>query len=223
MHIIIAGGGSLGTALVEKLTLSKNDVVVVDESKEACDELYASFGIETIMGNATRINVLKEAGLDKTDAVISTIRKDDVNLAITSLAKSSAVPEIIILMRRKSYFEAYRTTGATRILNMADRLVDDVMQQIEKPAVRRVARLGNGAVEVFLINIPQDAKIAGKSVSKIASSKKMPVESIIAGIFDKDTKEYKIPRGDTRIEGDSNIFVITKPEKVNETAAYLMK
>ncbi|MDA3792438.1 MAG: TrkA family potassium uptake protein [Elusimicrobia bacterium] len=223
MYIIIAGGGTLGTELIEKLALTKHDIVLIDSDKNVCDSIFAEYGIEAVHGAITRLATLKSAGISKADVLISTIRKDDVNLALSSLAKSCGVPEIIVLMHRKGYIEAYRNSGATRILGYVDTLVSEILYQIEKSPIKRVTMLGKGAVEIFIVTIPEKGKLAGRTVSDIASSPKLPQESIIAGVYNEETEEFKIARGNTKIEGGASLFVLTKPELVKETARYLIK
>ncbi len=223
MYVIIAGGGALGIELVKKFTESKKDVVVIDIHKENCDDLYASYGIEAVCGNATNISVLKAAGIEKADAVIATMRSDADNLAFTVLARSFAIPEIIVRMNNKSYLEAYKTAGVTKVLHVIDTLVDDIVHQVEKPKVQTVAKLGDGAVELFIIRVPENGKIVGKTVSEIASHRELTEESIIAGIFNVKEKDFIVPRGNTKIQGEADLFVITKPDLVERTAKYLLR
>lgn len=46
-------------------------------------------------------------------------------------------------------------------------------------------------------------------------------ESIIAGVYNEKTKEFKIPRGNTKIEQGMDLFVITKSELIKKTSKYL--
>lgn len=223
MYVVIAGGGTAGFELVQELVRTKHEIVVIDQDKENCDELFAAFGIETVLGNATRISVLKAAGIERADAVVATMRSDADNLAFSVLAKRYVVPEIIVRMNKKSYFEAYQTVGVTRVMNEVDAFVRDVVYQIDKPKVKPIARLGEGAVELFLVRIGEKARIVGKTVSEIASDKGLPQESIIAGIYEIEGNEFKIPRGNTKIIGETELFVITKPDLVSKTARYLMR
>jgi trk system potassium uptake protein TrkA len=223
MYIIIAGGGSLGTELVKKFMEKKKDIVVIDNDKEICDDLYAAFGVETVCGDATNISVLKAAGIEKADAAIATMRNDAVNLAFSVLVKSFSVPEIVIRMDKKSYYEAYKTSGVSKIVSAVDTLVDEIADQVEKPEIQTVAKLGDGAVEIFIVRVPTDGKLVGKTISEVASNRRLPEESIIAGIFDTNENDFKVPRGNTKIPGDSDLFVITKPELVQKTAKYLIQ
>jgi len=222
MYIIIAGAGALGFELVRRLIKTKKELVVIDNNKERCDDLFSAFGTETIYGDATRIPVLKSAGIQKADMVIATMRDDAANLSFSVLAKSFSVPEIIVRMNNISYKEAYKTVGVSQILSVVDNLVEDILYFVEKPDIQRVARLGDGSVEIFIVKVPTNGKITGKNISEIASNKQLPEESIIAGVYEKNTNQFKIPRGNTIINGDSELFVITKPELVKKTARYLM-
>ena len=223
MYIIIAGGGSLGAELVKRLIEMRQEIVVIDNDKEACDDLFAAYGVETIFGNATKMSVLQAAGIEKADVVVATMRDDAANLAFSVLAKSFSVPEIIVRMNNKNYLEAYRTVGVSKILNVLDRLVTDILYQIEKPELQRVAQLGQDAVEIFIVKVPENGKIVGKTISEIASSRGLPEESIIAGLYEEKGNVFKIPRGNTKIQGESDLFVITKPKLVKKTTKYLIQ
>jgi trk system potassium uptake protein TrkA len=223
MYIIIAGGGTLGYELVGNLIRTKNELVVIDNDKENCDDLFSSFGVETIFGDATKISVLKAAGIDKADMVIATMKDDAANLALSVLARSFFIREIIVRMNKKSYLEAYKTAGVSQILNVVDQLVEEILYLVEKPDIQRVAKLGNGAVEIFIVRVPENGKIVGKTISEIASNKKLPEESIIAGVYNENENEFKIPRGNTKISSESQLFVITKPTLVKRTAKYLIQ
>ncbi len=222
MYIVIAGGGSLGSELVKKFVELKKEIVVIELDKESCDDLYATYGVETIHGSATNITVLKAAGIEKADAAIATMRNDADNLAFSVLAKSFAIPEIIVRMNKKSYLEAYKTVGVSKLLNVMDTLVAEIIRQVDKPEIQQVAVLGDGAVEIFIVRVPAQGKIVGKTISDIASSKRLPEESIIAGVYDEKENDFKVPRGNTKIQAENDLFVITKHELVEKTAKYLI-
>ena len=223
MYIIIAGGGVLGNGLVRRLLGSRHEVVVIEKYKELCDELFAAYGVETISGSATQLSVLKAAGIEKADIVIATMRNDADNLAFAVLAKSFNVPQIIVRMYKKEYVEAYKTAGVTRVISMIDTMIADIMHEVERPDIQQVAQLGDGAVEIFMVHMPADGKLVGKTISEIATNKKMSEESIIAGIYDEKTKEFKVPRGNTKVSAESVLFVITKPELVKKTGKFLIQ
>ena len=223
MYIVIAGGGTVGFELVRNLVKSKQEIVIIEQEREICDDLFANFGVETICGDATRVSILQSAGMGRADMAIATMRDEAANLAFSVLARSFDVPEVLVRMENKAYLEAYKTAGVTRVLNMVDNLVEEILYQIEKPEIQRVARLGDGAVEIILIKVPEQGRIVGRTISEIVSGARMPEESIIAGVFDLETGEFKVPRGNTRIPAHSELFVITKPSLVKKTIKPLLQ
>ena len=65
MYIMIGGGGFIGKGITKELVELRHDVVVIDNDPEACEDIYAKYGAITIQGNATELETLESAGIDK--------------------------------------------------------------------------------------------------------------------------------------------------------------
>jgi len=150
----------VGGGLVRRLMDNKHDVVLLEQSKELCNALYAETGVIAIHGSGTSVDVIKEAGIDKADAVVATTGSDAVNLAAAVIAKSFDVPEIIVRMRNPGYRNPYRLAGATKIIRVTDLMVNQMMIYIENPQVRRITTIGGGKADVFMVIVPEGAVIA---------------------------------------------------------------
>ncbi len=144
MYIIIAGAGMVGGDLARTLLQNKHDVVIIDHNKETCDKIYSELGVIAINGNAARIEILYEAGIEKADVVIAATGSDVDNLACAILAKSLGVPQIIVRMRNPAYEKAYRLAGANSVLRVTDLMINEMMIEIEQPDVRRILTIGGG-------------------------------------------------------------------------------
>ena len=79
MYIIIAGGGVVGRNLINNLN-KNHDLVVIDKDKRICERVYSEYGAITIHGDATKIETLKEAGIEKCDIALAVMRRDSDNL-----------------------------------------------------------------------------------------------------------------------------------------------
>src|SRR6056297_1122583 len=206
MYIIIAGGGVVGRKLTKRL-IKKHDVVVIDIEAEICERIYSEYGAVSVCGNATDIHVLKDAGIDKCDVAIGTMRKDTDNLAFTILAKNYGIDKILVRMRDPDYKNAYKLAGATNIGTIVDMMVDSFIIDIEQPNIRKVVSLGNGKAEVSIITLPKESRSSGKTVSEIVNSKGFPENCVIAGIYDQQKDKLIIPRGDKKIYGKNQVFL----------------
>jgi len=85
-HYIICGYGRIGKIIVDELSKSKKDVVIIENNKEYYDELLRSENL-FLIGDATDDELLMEAGVDKAKGLIATLPKDSDNLFVTLTAK----------------------------------------------------------------------------------------------------------------------------------------
>ena len=118
MYVVVAGGGIVGKGLAMRLNEARHDVVVIDIDSRVCEDLYARYGLETVNGSATSIDVLEAAGLRKADVAVAAMRNDADILAFPLLAHDFGVPRshgcinVSILAARWIYRWTYPIGGA---------------------------------------------------------------------------------------------------------------
>ncbi len=221
MYIVVAGGGMVGGGVVRRLLDNKHDVVLIETSKELCNKLYAETGVIAINGGATSIEALIEAGIAKADVVVSATGSDADNLACAILAKSFDVPRIIVRMRDPAYKNAYRVAGVNSIIRVTDLMVSQMMMDIENPDVRRVTTIGGGKADIFVVVVPERAKVASKSVKDIVDNRHFPSESTFIAVYNQQTEEFSIPRGKQIINEGDELFLISTAENIKKAVDFL--
>ena len=214
MYIVVAGGGMVGGVLIRRLIKNKHDVVLVDPHQEVCDKLYAETGVVAVNGSAASIEVLKETGIEKADVVVAATGSDADNLACAILAKSFAVPRIIVRMRNPAYEKPYRLVGADTIVRVTDLMVNQMIGEIENPEVRRITTIGGGRADIFVVIIPKGAKVAGKSVEDITSSGQFPSQCVFVALYNQESEEFSIPRGKQVVNEGDELFLISTAENI---------
>ena len=221
MYIIVAGGGMVGGVLIGKLLDNKHDVVLVEQNKALCDKLYAESGVVAINGGATSIEALIEAGIQKADVLVAATGSDADNLACAILAKSFDVPRIIVRMRNPAYKNAYRVAGVDSIIRVTDLMVSQMMMDIENPEVRRITTIGGGKADIFVIIVPEQAKVAGKSIKDIVGSRHFPSECVFIAVFNEKTESLAIPRGEKVINEGDELFLVSTTENIRQAVDFL--
>jgi trk system potassium uptake protein TrkA len=98
LYIVVVGCGRLGSLLANKLSNEGHSIVVIDISTVAFDALtpdqFSGFRIE---GDATELAVLKQAKIDKADAVIGATHDENVNIMVAQIAKKKFnVPKVFV-------------------------------------------------------------------------------------------------------------------------------
>jgi trk system potassium uptake protein TrkA len=221
MYIIIAGGGIAGRNLTKSL-VQKHDVIVIEKEQSVAEKIYSRYGAVTVLGSATRIDILKEAGIEKCDVAIAVMRDDADNLSFSLLAKNFGVEKILVRMREPEYENAYQMAGATNIAATMELIVDRFITDIEEPDVRKVASLGDGKAEVSILTIPPESKISGMKISEIVSQQNFPENCVIAGIFDKAQDRYIVPRGNREIFAGNQVFLVASKDDMERAADFLL-
>ena len=84
--IIIGGAGRFGCYLADQLSLSEEEIVIIDLDCESFDKLNPDFSGVTIEGDASSIEVLRKAGISKARAIIAATGNDNKNLMIAQIA-----------------------------------------------------------------------------------------------------------------------------------------
>ena len=221
MYIIVAGGGMVGGVLVNKLLENKHDVVLIEQNKAICDKVYSESGVIAISGGATSIEALVEAGIQKADVLVAATGSDADNLACAILAKSYDVPRIIVRMRNPAYKNAYRVAGVDSIIRVTDLMVSQMMMDIENPEVRRITTIGGGRADIFVIIVPEQAKVAGKRIKDIVGSRHFPSQCVFIAVYNEKTEELAIPRGEQIINEGDELFLVSTTENIRQAVDFL--
>jgi trk system potassium uptake protein TrkA len=221
MFVVVAGAGTIGRKVAAQLMGNNHDVVVIDMDHEVCRTLYSETGIETVEGNATRLSVLADAGVERADVLVCLMRSDADNISAAILARSLGVEKILARMRDTGYADAYKLSGVNTVLRVADLLINQLMSEIEQPRVKRIIPLAGGAAEMYAVVLEKGSWASGKTVTKLAGHKDFPREAILAGIYRVASEAFVVPRGDTQLEDGDTVYVVTPSRHIGRIAHIL--
>jgi trk system potassium uptake protein TrkA len=109
-YVIIIGCGRLGSYLANRLSHGGHSVVVIDLDHSALEALSADYSGFRVEGDATEIDLLKHAKINKADFFIATTGDDNVNLMVAQIAKKLfQVPRVMARVfqpkREKTYLD----------------------------------------------------------------------------------------------------------------------
>ena len=108
-YTIIVGCGRLGANIANELSERGGNVLVIDCNKDAFRKLSSSFSGITLVGNATHINVLHEAEIERATTVISVTNKDNANILVAQIAKEQfGISHVIARLYNPEYECVYR-------------------------------------------------------------------------------------------------------------------
>jgi trk system potassium uptake protein TrkA len=127
MRVIIVGCGRVGARVAAELDQRGEHVTVIDTSPRAFNRLPQSFGGETVRGNGTDEDVMRTAGAEQADLLMTLTEGDNRNALAAQLGKHTfGVPRVIAKINDPLRGEAYRAIGLEticRTLILGDALV----------------------------------------------------------------------------------------------------
>jgi len=116
MNIIVFGCGRLGSTLAEELADAGHNVAVVDREAERLNVLGSGFNGLRIKGVEYDAEVLKEAGISSSDAVLAVTPDENINITVSLIAKDIyKVPCIIARIVNPNREYIYRELGIETI------------------------------------------------------------------------------------------------------------
>lgn len=86
-YTIVIGCGRLGANLANTLSDEGGNVLIIDKSKDAFRKLSPSFGGLSITGDATDLDVLQDAQIDKASVVVAVTNSDNANIMVAQIAR----------------------------------------------------------------------------------------------------------------------------------------
>lgn len=116
MKIVIVGCGRTGAFLAGVLADADHDVTIVDLERAAFSHLPHDFKGTTLLGNGTDLDVLRQAGVDKADALFTLTQGDNRNLMSAQVARQIfGVKQVIAKVNDPIRANTYRQHGITTV------------------------------------------------------------------------------------------------------------
>lgn len=183
MYIVITGINILSRRLVERLE-GRHDVVVVEEDEDKCNRLYSSSGATVINKSPSTLTALEDAGITEADILISTMKEDNENMVVCSLAKKYGVPKVISRMEDDEYFDAFQIIDAQTI-GHTDLLLSEFLSAVEHPYLVKLSNLSNDR-EILKASVREDSGLIESTVDQMKKDKKFPSTFKVTSVLKND-------------------------------------
>jgi len=87
MQVVIVGCGRMGAMMANSLSRRGESVIIIDTDDKAFRYLTTDFGGFQLVGDATEIEVLKQAKVDQADLILVLTGDDNINLAVAQIGR----------------------------------------------------------------------------------------------------------------------------------------
>lgn len=211
MKFVIIGGGRHGQELTKRLQDHIEGTVTMIEKKKSQADYLTKKGFSVVHGDGTKTDVLKKAGIEKSDSIVAMTNNDDTNLLAVKISEANFdIENIYAKVNEEDNKEAFEELGIETVSSF-EATATEFDNLIERPTMTRwMDNLGeNGDIcDVEL----EDDQYDGMRVSEF--NREIPSNCLIALI--KRDDEVIIPDGNTKLQLEDDITFITEGDSLHD-------
>ncbi len=194
----------MGKLLAERLQESKAEVTLIESNAERAQSLAEELDCAVLHGDATSLNVLRDADCANADLFIAATGDDRSNILSALLAKQLGAKRVVVVLEDPSLEDVARGLGLENVVIPTRLAVNEVLA-IARGASRPSEVLGEG---LTLVRVPVKGLLLNASVSSL----KLPEGAILCAVIRGDKTLQ--PLQDLKLEEGDELLFLVKEEKL---------
>ncbi len=214
-HYIICGYGRMGRIIAKELRSNNIPFVIIERNKENLPEDEESLYIE---GDATKDEILKEAGIERAKGLITVLSSDTENLYVVLSAKGLN-PDLFIVARaaEEGAEIKLKRAGADRVVSPYHigglRIAHTVLRPTVVDFLEFATRSEYLEIQIEEIPVQKGSSLIGKTIGESGIGR--DIGAIIIGIKRTDGSMKFNPTSQTIIETDDTLIVLGEAPKLS--------
>ena len=207
MKIIIFGANEVG-AMIASQFYTANDITVIDNEKNKLDT-FNKLDISFIDGNATNIDILKQANAKDADVFIACTDSDELNIVACLTAKHMSEITTLCFVRKENYKSSLGIAKDAEyncdfyidnVIWPKELLTQEIYRIITVAKALDVENFAGGKARLLEYRIAENSPLVNKMVKYCD----FPRDTLIVGITRNE--ELFIPSGETILEEDDKVI-----------------
>lgn len=213
---VILGAGSLGRSLATNLARDGHEVTLVDADPARLDGLAGVADLRPLVGSATSLKVLRQAGAGSADVVVALTGEDSANALVCGLAKQLGARTAIARVRDAELAASATEVGLDRIgidlaISPEGLAVDALVRIAIAPACVDALDLAGGRVALRAFVVAPSSPLAGRTVGEARSL--VPGRWLVAALGGADG--WNVPGPDARLAAKEPAYVCAAADEID--------
>ena len=216
MNILIIGGGDIGFQLAKKLSLDRHNITLIEQDPQRVKRAREQLDALVIEGNGTSYSVLKQAKLDRIEAVAAMTDREAANILACKIAKKAGVATTLARVRNPElaepdFFLTSEEMGTDMIIHPEKETADAVVRLIRQSSATDVLEFADGKIQVIGVRLEQGSDLLHIPLSELVHHFGNPPMRVLAV---KRLQQTIVPKGYTELMAGDQIFAACDPEYV---------
>ena len=212
--VVIIGAGNIGLNLIKIIEKNFPDVIckIIESSLKRSEEIVNNMSEQNVIlnGSALDVDLLEEAGVGSSEAVIAVTDDDEVNVFSTLLAKELGCPRSMAIVNNSTYRQLSKKLNLDIMISPKTITTSVILQYVRRGKIREIHDFGDDRGEIIEFEILQTSKFADKKIDEL----ELPKAVIIGGIV--RNKEIIFPDDHTTIQINDKIILFTDSDSIKE-------
>ncbi len=219
MKAIIIGAGEVGFHTAKLLVEDNNDVILIDQSKEACQRIQEQLDLITLEGSGASPALLVEAGIKEAELLIAVTNSDEINMLACVIAARHNVKTKVVRVSNPDYFAnetdlSPNDIGIDLLINPEQLCSEEFYRLLNIPQAREIVEFEDGKVQLVAFQVTPTNPLRGTPLTRLADHG-ISSDLRVTAIKRKDGTTI-VPKGrDFIMEGDE-VFVIGSRESTSQ-------
>lgn len=217
-RVIIYRTSRTGIQLAKRLEDSSINVTMIEPKKEKAEMAAAELKNTIVLhGDATDIDLLKEATIEDADFFIALSEDAQTNLLTSLLAKKHGAKKTIVLTNEPALVPIINQVNVDVVVNPRLITASAILQHVRRGQILSIAKLGDSEAEAIELIAEDGSEIARKPLNKI----RFPKRSTLGAIVRNGT--MLLPKGVKAINPGESVIVFTLPDAIEKVQALFSK
>lgn len=217
MKIVIAGAGDVGAHLAELLTFEHQDIILIDTNQEILDIAASHLDVLTIKGDASSIEILRQAGVSNADLFLALTTSEKTNLITAVLAKKIGAKKVVSRVQNAEYLckeqrALFQELGIDTLISPPQLAAQEISRLVKQCSFTDHFEFEEGKINLVGITLDDYSPLANKQLSEIHAMQKDFMLRPIAILRGHKTL---IPRSGTVFHRNDHIYFITRHENID--------
>lgn len=208
MNIIIAGGGKVGSTLVNQLAAEGHDLTLIDRDKSVLDKTITDNDVLSVQGNCAAMDTLLTARVKEADLLIASTNLDEVNLlcCMTAHGLNKKIHTIARIRNPEYTQQIYKmrdSFGLSFTVNPERQAALEIEKLLKYPGFLRRDTFVGGRTEIVELRLDTGSKLIGIALSEMYKTVKTRV--LVCAVV-RDGQACS-PKGDFVLQAGDKLYI----------------
>ncbi len=212
-RILVLGGGNIGLFLGQTLDRDFPQVTakIIEVNAERARMVAKTLGRTMVLnGDVLDPEILDEAGISQTEAVIAVTNDDETNILASLLAKRYGSQRAITLINKATYNTLVSTLGVDVVVNPRTITVSKILQHVRRGRIHSVHSLHEGFGELIEADALETSPLVGKPLKDVNLPTGVLLGAVVRG------EEVISPRGNTVIQSGDRVILFASANAIKK-------